>query len=302
MDFGKIPHFAQVDFKLPDSHKITYDSLGGQPSNHFKIYLGAPVWANSNFKGKIYPEKTKPSDYLEYYSQNFQSIELNTTHYQIPSHDRVKSWLDKAQKDFKFCPKFPQSISHAAGDFSQLTSIIESFLKSLDFFGDHLGISFIQFSEYFDFSSFSYLKSFIERFPKHIPLAIELRNPCWFQDQKLSNLLFECMQKYQISTVMSDVAGRRDVLHMKLTTKKAFIRFTGNSLHKSDFERLDEWSDQIQNWRDHGLEELYFFLHQPDESLCVELAEHIAPQLQELTDFEIIAPKRLKTQKQLDLF
>ena len=101
---------------------------------------------------------------------------------------------------------------------------------------------------------------------------------------------------------MSDVAGRRDVLHMKLTTKKAFIRFTGNSLHKSDFERLDEWSDQIQNWRDHGLEELYFFLHQPDESLCVELAEHIAPQLQELTDFEIIAPKRLKTQKQLDLF
>lgn len=302
MDFGKIPHFAQVDFKLSDSPQITLDSLGGKPNSNLKIYLGAPVWANSNFKGKIYPEKTKPADYLHHYSQNFESIELNTTHYQIPSQDRVESWVNKVQDNFKFCPKFPQSISHAAGDFSQLTHIIESFLKSLEYFEKNLGTSFIQFSEHFDFSGFTYLKSFIERFPSHIPLAIELRNPCWFQDQKLSHLLFECMQKNKISTVISDVAGRRDVLHMKLTTKKAFIRFTGNSLHETDYKRLDDWSERIQYWRDQGLEEIYFFLHQPDESLCVELAEYISPKLEKLTNLDIIAPKRLKTQEQLDLF
>ena len=301
MDFGKISDFHEVDFTLPDTHQQTSVVLGGSKSTRLKVYLGTPVWANANFKGKIYPEKTPQNEYLNNYQEHFQSIELNTTHYQTPSLERVKNWTSKVSSDFKFCPKFPQTISHAQGDFSQLTHEIEDFLNSLEYFKDNLGISFIQFSDYFDHNNFKYIKNFIKRFPSHIPLAIELRNKCWFQDSPISNMMFALLHKHNISTVLSDVSGRRDVLHMRLTTNKAFIRFTGNSLHLTDFQRLDEWMERIEIWRDQGLDELYFFLHQPDESQCIELAEHIAPILQKLTKFPIKSPKRLKTQEQLDL-
>ena len=79
------------------------------------------------------------------------------------------------------------------------------------------------------------LKMYLESFPKDIPLAIELRHPDWFENSPTYDDLYPVLKSNNISTVITDTAGRRDVLNPRLSTPVAFIRFVGNNLHQTDY-------------------------------------------------------------------
>lgn len=298
MEFGKISNFAKVDFSLPEEPSINRQVLSKKKSS-FTFFLGAPVWGNKNFVGKIYPCKTKPTNYLEEYSKHFNCIELNSTHYHLPSINLVKKWREVTASDFKFCPKFPQSISHCGYNFSKLQDDIQQFLERMELLDNKLGDYFFQLPPHFAPDSWPILKEFIDQF-KLQNLFIEFRHPGWFLPESRLEKIYEYLQISNVGIVITDVAGRRDVLHMRLTCPKVFIRFTGNSLHRSDFERLNQWGEKILNWREKGLEHCYFILHQPDESQCVELALHLGKRL----GFPMKLPSLLleETQEQLSLF
>ena len=53
------------------------------------------------------------------------------------------------------------------------------------------------------------------------------------------------------------------------------IRFIGNGLHKTDFERIDAWVERLKTWFTEGLHEVYFFTHEPDNLLSPELALYL---------------------------
>src|SRR5690606_34906835 len=59
-----------------------------------------------------------------------------------------------------------------------------------------------------------------------------------------------------------DTAGRRDMVHMRLTTPQAFVRFVGCNDEAIDKKRLDDWLRRIKKWQGEGLKYLYFFVHQ----------------------------------------
>jgi len=59
-----------------------------------------------------------------------------------------------------------------------------------------------------------------------------------------------------------DIAGRCDMMHMRLTTSTAFIRFVGCNVDKIDYQRLDDWVARIVQWKKAGLRQLCFFVHQ----------------------------------------
>jgi uncharacterized protein YecE (DUF72 family) len=80
------------------------------------------------------------------------------------------------------------------------------------------------------------------------------------------------LEKYGASTVITDVAGRRDVAHMALTSGQVLVRFVGNDLHPTDFTRLDDWAERLTDWFSRGLKECYFFTHEPDNLLAPDLA------------------------------
>ena len=79
---------------------------------------------------------------------------------------------------------------------------------------------------------------------------------------------------------MTDVSGRRDVLHMRLTTSTAFIRFVGNDLDATDFSRIDAWIERLKTWFEAGLHEVYFFTHEPDNLTAPHLARYFFEKMQ----------------------
>jgi hypothetical protein len=103
--------------------------------------------------------------------------------------------------------------------------------------------------------------------------------------------MFAFLNKHSIGAIITDTAGRRDCAHMRLTIPKAFIRFVGNSLHPTDYSRIDVWAKRVKNWLDNGLKELYFFMHMHDEALSPELTAYLVEKLNEVCKLNLLKPK-----------
>ncbi|MCR6637804.1 MAG: DUF72 domain-containing protein [Sporocytophaga sp.] len=140
--------------------------------------------------------------------------------------------------------------------------------------------------------NFDRVEKFINEFPKAIPLAIELRNKDWFQNTAEAERLYKLMETKKKTNIIVDTAGRRDMLHMRLTTPKAFIRYVGAN-HESDYSRLDDWLKRIKKWRGEGLQELYFFVHQNVEKESPLLSAYFIKKLNKAFELDIQIPKTL---------
>jgi uncharacterized protein YecE (DUF72 family) len=295
MKFGKTENLDGIDFKLPPDHQHnTFEN-----KEEFACYFGAPVWGDTSFIGKIYPKGTKPSDFLNHYSRHFNAIELNSSFYKIPSAQQVEKWLASCPADFRFCPKVPQIFAQRT-DLGIKHPLLPNFFESLLLMGKQLGMVFLQLPPGFAPSKAVYLHDFCQSWPKDVPLAIEFRHPEWFINPNFESISKD-LESQGINMVITDTAGRRDVLHSRITGNKAFIRFTGNQLHPSDFERIQAWAERILEWKAKGISDVYFFIHQPVEGLCVEIAIHLINYLNK-AGLKLRAPQVLASGSQGELF
>ncbi|MDM1138079.1 MULTISPECIES: DUF72 domain-containing protein [unclassified Empedobacter] len=287
MKFGKVENPELVDFTLPKTPKETIDLLNKvDKSDNFEVYVGCAKWNKQDLKN-FYPPKTK--DELSYYSTQFNSIELNATYYRSPSKENVETWVNKTPKDFKFFPKIPQSISHY-GRLQNVTDKLNQYLDAVALFEEKLGMIFLQMHENFAPKDFEKLENFIQNFPKGYPLAVELRHEDWFSNEENFNRLVSLLEKHNISNIIVDTAGRRDMVHMRLTSNEAFVRFVGANI-PSDYERLDEWIETIKLWKAEGLQKLYFFIHQNLELESPMLAKYFIKKLNNDLDLDIRSPQ-----------
>jgi len=268
--FGKLNSVDGVDFEVPALSIAQPNTSSPKPP---KIFLGTTGWSNKEWVGAYYPSKAKTSEYLSHYGKLFDTIELNTTHYQIPSTEKVDKWCNQVDSSFKFCPKVPQDISHRSNIGSE-TSQTRTFFKSILSMDQNLGPCFMQLPEYFDPSQIDKLLHFLSRKPQNLPFAIELRHPKWFvEDNFHLKLLLPELTKTNTSLVITDVAGRRDVSHSLLSNPTLILRLVGNGLHPSDFTRMDRWIERIVALGAQ-LNEVFIFFHQPQMTQIPDMVNH----------------------------
>jgi uncharacterized protein YecE (DUF72 family) len=302
MDFGKLADISQVNFKLSEDKPQTISLLQkSNESESLQVWVGCPVWSNKNWVGKIYPPKAKEKDFLTHYARQFNTIELNVTHYQIPSLETIQKWQNAVNPSFKFCPKWPQIISHDLllnGDYQAQS---ELFCQSILGLGDNLGTSFLQLPPHFSPRDIDKLVDFISFIPQEISLAFEFRHPDWFKEANFEGIA-KLLENQGIGTVMTDVAGRRDVLHLRLTKNEMMLRFVGNDLHPTDYQRVDEWVQRIKIWLEAGLKTIYFFAHEPNNDDAPDLAKYFIDKLNQVCHLNLSPPKSYLIAKQGTLF
>ena len=256
MEFGRVAEeeLNQVDFSLPDEPAGNKKILKGKPSKKTKVYVGCAKWGRTEWVGKIYPPKTKEKDFLQHYVQHYNSIELNATHYRIWGETGIKKWADKAKgMDFRFCPKMYQGVTHR-GSLKGKDFLTSEFFRGIVAFEEHLGPIFVQLSDSFSPKRKEELFGFLKSLPTDLQFFLEVRHPDWFAKEKEREDMFTFLRENNMGAVITDTAGRRDCAHMHLTLPKTFIRYVGNSLHPSDFTRIDAWVNRMKYWLDKGME------------------------------------------------
>ncbi len=286
MKFGQVEDPSQIDFTLPKDHSATAEILKQNKKGLENISIGCAKWNKTDLKG-FYPKGTK--DELTYYATQFNSIELNATFYGMPSPDQVITWKDKTPENFKFFPKITNTVSH----FRRLLNIddvVTQFATSVMNFDEKLGMVFLQLHDNFKPKDFDRLEKFINNWPKEIPLAVELRNNEWFDNEDVFEKTMKLFEENNITNIIVDTAGRRDMLHMRLTTPNAFIRYVGANA-ESDYARLDDWLERIKIWKEQGLQNLYFFVHQNVEKASPLLSAHFIKNLNQEFGTSIPVPE-----------
>ena len=288
MIFGKVDDPGSVDFTLPPDNPGTGRILSqSDDKSQPDVYVGCAKWNRKDLKG-FYPRGTK--DELSYYATQFNCIELNATFYNIPTVFQVESWRNKTPDDFKFFPKITNSISHYRRLIG-VEDLVEDFCLNISNFNPKLGMVFLQLHDNFSYKNFDRLKEFVTTFPLGIPLAVELRNSEWFNDEEVSNELYSLLEQNETTNIIVDTAGRRDLLHMRLTTRTAFIRYVGAN-HPSDYKRLDDWVDRLEVWIENGLENLYFFVHQNIEKESPLLSAYFIQKMNERFGLKVRGPEQ----------
>lgn len=293
MEFGRVEEneLNSIDFSLSPEPGFNKKILIDQPAKDAKVYVGCAKWGRPEWVGKIYPPKTKERNFLQQYVGHFNSIELNTTHYKIIGAKGIAKWKEKAKgKDFKFCPKMYQGVTHK-GSLKGKEFLTREFLRGVQAFEEHLGPIFVQVSDTFTPNRKVELFTFMLSLPKELQFFLEVRHPGWFSKEKIREEYFEFLAENNIGAVITDAAGRRDCAHMHLTVPKAFIRYVGNGLHATDYQRSDVWVQRMKYWLDHGLKELYFFMHMHDEATSPELTDYVVDKLNHQCGLNLMRPK-----------
>ncbi len=289
MKFGKTDHPEQIDFALPDDLDGTRAQLGqngaeGGP----EIHVGCAKWNRQDLKN-FYPRGTK--DELTYYSSQFNAIELNATFYRIFPSSVFAGWKNKTPDDFVFFPKLPQIISHRKR-LQGVEPYVEEFLHNASYLDEKLGTIFLQMTENFgpgNPANMERLTQFVRNWPREFSLAVELRHSDWFSDPDVCEELYALFEEYGVTNTITDVAARRDLLHMRLTTPNVFIRYVGAN-HETDYTRLDDWVDRLERWSEQGLRRIAFFVHQNHELESPLLARYFIEQLNDRMHSNLKAP------------
>lgn len=286
MKFGQVEDPSQIDFTLPKDHSRTQEILKQNKKGLENISIGCAKWNKTDLKG-FYPRGTK--DELTYYATQFNSIELNATFYGMPTPEQVQTWKEKTPANFKFFPKITNTVSHFRR-LLNINDVVTQFATAVLNFDEKLGMVFLQLHDNFKPKDYERLEQFVTKWPKEVPLAIELRNTEWFTDEEILDKTCTLFEENNITNIIVDTAGRRDMLHMRLTTPNAFIRYVGANA-ESDYERLDDWLEHLTKWKKEGLQNLYFFVHQNIEKASPLLSAYFIEKMNKEWDTDLQVPK-----------
>ncbi len=69
------------------------------------LHVGTSGWSYPSWRGGFYPEGSQPETFLAFYAQRFDTVELNTTGYRLPSEEQFLRWAEQTPPGFTFAPK-----------------------------------------------------------------------------------------------------------------------------------------------------------------------------------------------------
>jgi len=93
-----------------------------------RLHVGTSGWSYKHWVDRFYPRGTKQRDFLVYYAQHFDCVELNATFYRLPAEKMVHGWAERTSRGFVFCPKLSRIITHQ----KRLAGVGDLFKRSLD--------------------------------------------------------------------------------------------------------------------------------------------------------------------------
>ncbi len=271
-----------------------------------KIRIGCQGWNYADWVTKaggesiFYPRGTKGGEMLESYAQIFETVEVDSTFYAIPSSLALENWYQKTPQNFTFSLKLPQTITHEHNLRQTSFEVLEEFCERIKILREKLGLVLIQLPPNLEASkeNAQNLRRFLLQLPSDIRFAIEFRQRDWIVEWT-----FQELRKNQVSLCL--VEGDwipRDLMFQTMLNPTAdftYTRFMGNR----DLEKFDQvvrpQDSNLQMWKD----EFSNLQNSPNFIYFSNFYEGFAPAsangLKRLFGQKTIDPIVLETQKSL---
>ena len=204
-----------------------------------RIHLGTQGWSYPDWIGAFYPPGSKQEDFLPFYAEVFDTVELDTTFYHPPKASIVRSWARHTPEHFRFAAKVPQGITHGAR-LAKMGEQMEAFARALEPLGPRLGPLLVQMPADFvrDEGSVELLDRFLAAAPAAVRLAVEFRDRSWHRPET-----WALLRARRASLVWT---GWRDLPRVaQVTTDFLYLRWMGHreAVDRFDRVRIDRVAD-----------------------------------------------------------
>ena len=208
-----------------------------------KVRIGTSGWHYNHWRGPYYPKDLSTTEFLEYYSRDFTTVEINNTFYRLPTAATVSNWRDSVPKDFLFSVKMSRYITHNKRLKAPKTSL-SKFFSRIDHFQEKLGVILIQLPPNWQVN-LERLEHFLEALPESYRYAFEFRDESWLCPE-----VFALLKEHGNALCLYDLAG----VHTReiLTTNFTYIRLHGpGKAYQGSYssQTLKKWANMMQNWK-----------------------------------------------------
>jgi uncharacterized protein YecE (DUF72 family) len=222
-----------------------------------QYHIGCSGWSYSAWLGPFYPSKLENSDWLRYYSQVFDYVEIDSSFYRMPSKFMVKNWAKKTPDNFRFTAKFPKVITHDK-HLVDVNEEVYTYLSNMEPLQEKTIALLIQLPPSMQIMpGLQGLKDLVRILDGRFRYAVEVRHPSWFQD-----LAYNFFANNDICMVWSQLA--RMSTPPIVTSDFLYVRFIGDrSINEKDFGKIQkdriiemkQWAyeiKQVESGRERG--------------------------------------------------
>jgi uncharacterized protein YecE (DUF72 family) len=214
------------------------------------IHIGASGWDYAHWKGLFYPAGMPRRTWLGYYADHFNTVEINSSFYRLPTKETVEKWKATVGAGFYFCPKISRFITHA----KKLNDPEAGLPRFFDVFGpvvDRLGPVLIQLPAVLGFHEEKARKFFQYLWTKYrgFQFALEARHAGWTEPAAAALL-----KKYHIGWVIAD-SGMRFPSAELVTANHIYLRFHGpDGSYATSYSRqtLADYAEKCRRWKEAG--------------------------------------------------
>jgi uncharacterized protein YecE (DUF72 family) len=119
---------------------VITSAMVATPASVTGAYVGTSGFSYPSWRGGFYPEKAKPSEFLELFAEQLPSVELNTTFYQLPAEEQFLDWAAQTPANFRFAVKMTRRITHGGR-----LELIPTFCERVRLLGERLAPVLVQF-------------------------------------------------------------------------------------------------------------------------------------------------------------
>jgi len=239
-----------------------------------RVWIGCSGWNYAHWRERVYPKGLPPSRWLGHYATLFNTVEVNSTFYRLPSRTAVASWVAQTPPDFVFTVKASRYLTH----IKRLTDLgpgLERFHERIEPLVESpkLGPVLWQLPESFHRDD-DRLAGALEALPRGRH-CFEFRHPSWFVEG-----VYALLREHGAALVIGDHPERPFQSH-ELTSDWTFVRFhqgsRGRRGNYSDRE-LETWRRRIAGWRSRV--EVFGYFNNDWEGFAVKNALWLSERLQ----------------------
>lgn len=210
-----------------------------------KIFVGTSGYNYSHWREVFYPPRLSSTQWLNFYTQHFNCVELNVTFYRLPKEAVFKNWYKNTPRNFRFVLKGSRFITHIKR-LKDPQEALKIFFKNASFLKEKALCILWQLPPSLK-ADFFRLESFLEILHNNYGNyhhSLEFRNKTWF-----CPTTYTLLKKFAINLCIAD--SPHYPCEEVLTSSFVYLRFHGGrQLYSSEYtqKELELWADKAFNW------------------------------------------------------
>jgi uncharacterized protein YecE (DUF72 family) len=236
------------------------------------INIGTSGWHYSHWSGSFYPASLSSEEYLDYYCQQFKTVEINNTFYQFPEKDTLENWRQIVPSGFVFSVKASRYLTHMK-KLTDPEEPLETFLERVSVLADRLGPILFQLPPHWR-PNLERLEQFLALLPQEHQYAFEFRDERW-----LTQAMYDLLRRYQAALCIYHLEGY--LSPREVTSDMVYIRLHGpGEAYQGSYNTQDlaGWAVAISTWHRQG-KQIYCYFDNDAEAAAPANATQLSEML-----------------------